>query len=200
MATPEQKLAKLKALLETANADFATPEEIAQVAKSILDIFKEYRTEIAQRMAQQSDISSTALRDGITKLTTASARLEALIQGVSATADKRVTSLGHTVATQLSREIKRVEAKIPQRTDLSAITAEIENIRASLPDFATLLTKEPEAIRDSLELLHGDERLDKSAIKGLDELLAEIKIEGNHRPGCLGRLHSFDNQFRRGFR
>lgn len=44
-----------------------------------------------------------------------------------------------------------------------------------LPDFQSLITQEPEAIRNSLELLEGDERLDVSAIKGLEELLSGIK-------------------------
>lgn len=44
-----------------------------------------------------------------------------------------------------------------------------------LPDFRKYITEQPEAIRDSLELLQDDERLDVSAIKGLDELLKKYK-------------------------
>ena len=44
-----------------------------------------------------------------------------------------------------------------------------------LPDFAELFTKEPEAIRDALELLNGDERLDQSAIKDLPEDLKKLE-------------------------
>jgi len=47
-----------------------------------------------------------------------------------------------------------------------------------LPDFRVLITEQPEAIRDSLELLQDDERLDASAIKGLDELLKQYEGKG----------------------
>ena len=41
------------------------------------------------------------------------------------------------------------------------------------------LHETPEKIRDKLETLKGDERLDKSAIKGLEELLSEMKFGSN---------------------
>lgn len=46
-----------------------------------------------------------------------------------------------------------------------------------LPNFDTLITQEPAAIRDALELLQGEERLDKSAIKGLPEMEEELKAD-----------------------
>ena len=47
--------------------------------------------------------------------------------------------------------------------------AELAQSMIELPDFPTLITMEPESIRNALELLQDDERLDISAIKGLDE-------------------------------
>ena len=44
-----------------------------------------------------------------------------------------------------------------------------------LPDFDTLLTQEPQAIRNALELLQDDDRLDAKAIKGLEERLQEAR-------------------------
>lgn len=44
-----------------------------------------------------------------------------------------------------------------------------------LPDFQALITSEPTAIRDALELLQGDERLEMSAIKDLEPTLNEIR-------------------------
>ena len=44
-----------------------------------------------------------------------------------------------------------------------------------LPNFPALITSEPQAIRDALELLQGDERLRMSAIDGLEETLREIE-------------------------
>lgn len=44
-----------------------------------------------------------------------------------------------------------------------------------LPDFDSLITQEPTAIRDALELLQGEERLNIEAIKGLQDTLNEIR-------------------------
>lgn len=44
-----------------------------------------------------------------------------------------------------------------------------------LPDFQALITAEPTAIRDALELLQGDERLEMSAVKDLEQTLNDIR-------------------------
>lgn len=49
----------------------------------------------------------------------------------------------------------------------------------TLPNFEALITQEPGAIRDALELLQGDERLEQSAIKNLPEDLDQIRREVN---------------------
>lgn len=54
-----------------------------------------------------------------------------------------------------------------------------------LPDFRKYITEQPEAIRDSLELLQDDERLDVSAIKGLDELLKKYKGQSEMAVGGI---------------
>lgn len=51
--------------------------------------------------------------------------------------------------------------------------AELAFQMIQLPDFDTLITQEPQAIRNALELLQDDERLDAKAIKGLNERLDE---------------------------
>lgn len=52
--------------------------------------------------------------------------------------------------------------------------AQIASDLIDLPDLPTLITQEPESIRDSLELLQGNERLSIEAIKGIDDALEAI--------------------------
>lgn len=70
----------------------------------------------------------------------------------------------------------------------------IETLRKFVPteeSVAIEITKSGERVRDSLELLVGEERLDKSAIKGLDEELVKIKqsisTPLNNPTGFVGR-------------
>lgn len=44
-----------------------------------------------------------------------------------------------------------------------------------MPELGTLITQEPSAIRDALELLQDDERLDASAIKGLEGAISDLR-------------------------
>lgn len=69
------------------------------------------------------------------------------------------------------------DADITEAVDaaVSAVTPlipKIEDIEKNLPKLG-------EPIRDALELLQGDERLDKSAIKGLDEEIKKISSRPN---------------------
>ena len=52
-----------------------------------------------------------------------------------------------------------------------------------LPDFRKYITEQPEAIRDSLELLQGEDRLDASAIKNLPEF-----VKQNFPSGGMGAI------------
>lgn len=78
----------------------------------------------------------------------------------------------HSLFEQAAKNIKNGEdgkdAEITEEHIAEAARRAYQMIE--LPDFEELFTKEPEAIRNALELLSGDERLDKSAIKGLEEL------------------------------
>lgn len=95
---------------------------------------------------------------------------------ISELASKTRTELEALVATKLANVANGRDGK-----DAIITGALIEQIAALaqsmivLPDFATLITMEPEAIRDSLELLEGEDRLSIDAIDGLKEKLEEAK-------------------------
>lgn len=59
--------------------------------------------------------------------------------------------------------------------ELIARIADIAQSMIELPDFASLITMEPEAIRNSLELLPDGEKLAQEAIEGLPERLKELE-------------------------
>jgi hypothetical protein len=89
--------------------------------------------------------------------------------------EKKVTALEKSIEKRLARvrDGKDAEVSIEQIRQAANIAAKL----IELPDFSTLITSEPAAIRDALELLQGDERLTKDAIKGLDELEKNLRNE-----------------------
>lgn len=76
--------------------------------------------------------------------------------------------------TNVQNEIERVKKLIPTIPDISDVRDKLVEIEEALATIPRIITQEPEAIRDALELLAGDERLDVSTIKGLDEKLQVI--------------------------
>jgi hypothetical protein len=71
--------------------------------------------------------------------------------------------------------------------------AELAFSLIEMPDFNALIetriTASPESIRDALELLQGDERLDASAIKGLENFIKTVYVNGG---GGIGKNQVFN--------
>lgn len=72
-----------------------------------------------------------------------------------------------------------VEATTKATEALKPLIPTIEQVELDLPKLGA-------PIRDALELLQGDDRLDKSAIKGLEELIKELRAEIAKRPIYVG--------------
>lgn len=88
---------------------------------------------------------------------------------------------------RLTNEINAVRASIPTAQDMTVFNDELKRIEASIPEIPEQIKETPEELRDKLESLTGDERLDKSAIKGLDEELQSIRsIKGATSSGMFG--------------
>lgn len=163
---------RLEALLTAFDSGAVSPEELVKVTEALLSVIKDLKSQIDSRISELSDDTSSKSEILISELNTKAQRLETLIQENEAKNTSRTNTLEKSVTTQLSKEIKKLEGKIPQKTDLTDIINEIDEIRKSLPDFANLLTQEPEAIRDSLELIEAEE--DKLAITAIGNLRKEL--------------------------
>lgn len=109
---------------------------------------------------------------------------------VAELASKTKAELEALVATKLANVANGRDGKDAVITpELIARVADLAQSMIVLPDFPTLITMEPEAIRNSLELLQGEERLSMDAIDGLSEALKDtnkkILTGGLTRGGVL---------------
>ena len=184
---PDKKLEKLKKLLEVANQDFATPEEVAKMAKALIDLLKRQRTEIDEKLSSVKDLTESQAKTLAQDLSTKETRLQSLIDSLQA----KLKDAESRVQKSIDDAEERVTKKIPKRVDLTDIRNEIQALKDSLPNFATLITMEPEAIRDALELLQDEERLDASAIKNLDQYATKQVTGGGW--GVVRRLSNLDD-------
>lgn len=88
--------------------------------------------------------------------------IEKLLKGVESKVESKLKTL---------RNGKDAEITKKQLTEI----AEMAFGMIELPDFTTFITQEPEAVRNALELLQGEEKLDMNAIRGLTEELDELQ-------------------------
>lgn len=170
MVTTDKKLEKLQKLLEMANEDYVTPDDLIQMSEGLLGIINAEKTRVNKAISDGKDEDEQAKQDLVATLD----RKEQAVKHLISELGRAYADNDNIISAQFSKEVKRLEKKIPTKTDLTEINAIIESLQRGLASFPTELTINNEAVRDGLELLEGDERLDKSAINGLEEWYAEI--------------------------
>lgn len=165
----DKKMKRLEALLDTFDSGAVQPEELIQAVEAIVSIINNEKDRLDKVIADNKDLDKQEKSDLLSsvseKLDSKVTELKNLISNLSTNVDGAISR----TSSSLSKEIKRVQAKIPTKTDLSVLETDIQALREGLNSLPTEFTLNNEAVRDGLELLQGDERLDVSAIKGLDE-------------------------------
>ena len=164
MATEKQLGKRFTEMLD----ETATKQEVAEMVNALIEFVKKFKAEIQQNVAQHMDGMSNEVKGAFGTLKQTEERLSK-----SVNENKEITkSEARTITRLLQQEIKRIEDMIPDPTDLSPLEERIEakskELEAKIPSLPEEIS--PTKTRDKLESLQGDERLDKSAIKGLDEL------------------------------
>lgn len=184
MSLEEKKLEKLNALFELVNQDFATPDDLIQLSEAILNIITTEKERINSVLEEEKAEDKKEKAEILAILDEKERGLKQIITRLTYQTEQSVAKVDSKLTNSLSSEIKRLERKIPTKTDLTGLESDIKALRDGLNSLPTEFTINNEAIRDGLELLQGDERLDVSAIKGIDELLSSI--DRKEAPNSIG--------------
>lgn len=166
---------KFKELSPTQLAELVLP--VLRAVETIDQMLKEGRLDGKTPEADKDYLSLSTAKKGIEEA------LNRYLSDVDRELGERAESLEKTVLERISA-LRDGENGLVTEEEIQR-AAQLAFDLIELPDFDALITERftanPEAIRDSLELLQGDERLDKSAVKGLDELESDI----NQRIGAV---------------
>jgi hypothetical protein len=162
--TPEQKLAKLKSILDLLKEDQVTPEQLRTVADEFLKVAKHIQTTLESKV-EESNGQNTAQMQGIRA---SIAQVEKLVSEVRADLFLDLTE----ARDRFTRELKTVQALIPTLPDLTYLEEMIQDVRDAIP------------APPDLSLIEGaiaEARVDLDAIPGelkkLEEKIESIKIE-----------------------
>lgn len=153
-----------------------TPSELADLVLVVLDYIKRVNQAIESgKIKGKPGSNGTTPKADKDYLSLPTAKKE-----ITAILKDAIKSMKQDVEKTVKKKLDKVkdgddgkDAEITDKHIEKAAKVAFEMIQ--LPDFNALITAEPEAIRNSLELLQNDERLDQSAIKGLEDVLKELE-------------------------
>lgn len=203
MNPSNKKINKLLALELIRKGDDAVIEKILEFQDTLEDIVERYNSDSAVIQGTINAIETlkgeveiyiskkdTELSDKLSEIPSQLDTLKSMLEDKMSEGEmshkEHALKMEATVA-KLASEISAIKASMPTMPDLSEYDDKLEEIKASIPTIPEQVKETPEELRDKLESLKDDDRLDKSAIKGLDEELKSIRsIKGATSPGMFG--------------
>lgn len=183
MTTAEQNLQRAQKLLDTANEGYAPTKEVAGALAAIVKSLTDLRKQVTKEMMDSHGSMDSKVKSCLKKIDEVESKFKDMVINLDSATDEAV----HRLTTKLSKEIQRVEQLIPGQTDLSDIEQKLTDLETKVATPIEFPTLEATELRDKLEELNGDERLDKSAIKGLEEWLEKNVSTGGSPKQAMSR-------------
>ena len=166
---PDKQLEKLNKLVELLDTDHASTDEVAMAFEAVLGVIKQLKDQIDQEMRQNKG-EMDDLFTGVV------AELKKLENRITRTSDQLEAKMGvdnESIRKQLLSEVNALRDLIPQLPDLTYLENRIDAVESLIPKIPDELSAEQ--VRDKLETLKKENRLDSSSIKGLEALVKETK-------------------------
>lgn len=162
----ERKLSQL--FLDTLDQT-ASKEDVAALTKQLVDFVKQAK----EKLEEANKAKSAELDQKVAELVAAAQQHETRVAERQDVDKAAMYSESRTLMRLLEQKVEEIRALIPELPDLSPYDEKIEELRSIIPSLPDELS--PEAIRDKLESLEGEERLNVSAIEGFEDLLNRVE-------------------------
>ena len=166
----DQKIERAERVLKALDEDLITYDEAKELLDTLIDFVREAREDLEEQHDGHVSKVSGALAGFLKDVEKIDGRFKDKISASKSEVLKDI----ERIEKKLIKRINAVRDEIPEipdapeMPDLQPVYDRIEEVREELLNKMTA-----EDIRDLLETLEGDERLDISAIRGLEEFLAE---------------------------
>ena len=169
MKTPQQRY---EAMLSAMFEGLATYEEVKELTDAFVDVLEKAKKELSERHDAFSKTAASTFDDILRRMKAAEKSLDTKATKSEAATKKELNQVISTVKKDL-RRLRDMIPQMPKSFDASGLQSQIDELSTRLT-----VNYSAEEIRNMLELLEGDERLDVSAIRGLEELIAQAKSDG----------------------
>lgn len=189
----DETIKKIDKLLYT--LDQRADDDVVEVFFLFKEVVDNFRKEIEKQLSKLEGETGEAFSD----VGSALDKLEKKVQKEIEKTESGSLSKLKDLAQKLEREVGKIREEMPSMPDLSLLEGKIGEVEKKIVSITA------EEIRNKLESLKGEERLDKSAIKGLEEELKalEKKIEqsggrrsifGGSRSNNSTKFHDLSSQ------
>ena len=173
----EIKLQKFKEIVDILDKDVPSATEVAELVATIIQVVKEAK----EFLKKQAIENKKDLNDFVNRLTEQEVqKIAEALDNLEKKANKVISDLKEktkldldVITKNLYLELKKLADSIPKEADFTEIYVKIKEVEGKIPSLPEEI--KAEQVRDKLETLEGDERLDKKYIKGLDEELTAIR-------------------------
>lgn len=165
--------ATLRKIFTTAGEDFATTDEVAKALATLVVGLKGVREAAQNELETEKGKLSARLSALVNDIDSTERRLKELIMSKRKDASDEMKD----IAREIRAELQSLENMIPDETDLAPLWEKVRDIESKIPERMDMLTAAQ--MRDALETLKGDDRLDASAVRGLEDFVkAHAPVRG----------------------
>lgn len=161
----EKQTQRTLELLKSFEGGAVQPAELARVIKVLLDLMKEMRSSLDNKISETKSETTSSIKEMSYELNGLELKFKELINGSEGASLSQIKELSK----RLNNEINRIESSIPSMPDLSVYENKLVEIENKIPVIKDAIVDNPVDIRNKLESLKDDDRLNVSAISGLDK-------------------------------
>jgi len=186
----EIKLKKLEAIIAAIEIDTPSTKEVAELVATIIQVVQETRKHLEkQALENKRDLNNLVnhlTEQEVEKISEALDNLEKKAEKAIKSVNEKTKLDLDTITIGFQVELSKLKDSIPEKADFTEIYDKIKGVERKI-----VPPKEIEAmeIRDKIESLEGDERLDRKSIKGLDEELKRIEKTASTAKGGVRRVY-----------
>lgn len=171
-----EQLNKLKALFEDGKAD---AKEVAELFSVLMKAMQKMKADMEEVMNGMDSSMAVKHKELYAEMSQMESEMKTMMEKKDSMTMKECVKMMAKMEEEMEAEMEKIKEDMPSMPDLSDIHSQLKEISdrkiPKIEDIENNLPKLGEKIRDGLELLQDENRLDKSAIKGLDEELLAIR-------------------------
>ena len=184
-------LEKFEEIAKILDKDTASVSEVADLVATIIQVVKEAKEFLEkQAIDNKKDLNNFVNRlteQEVQKIAEALDNLEKKAEKVVKSIKEKTALDLDSITRNLYQELKKLEDSIPEKADFAEIYDKIKEVESKVVPLEEIKAEE---VRDKLENLEGDERLDKKAIKGLEDEIKQLRKEiGTKSSGGVRRVY-----------